>query len=63
MPRPSVPLAKDIVAIAKGLKNEGICAGMVRCADGTEITWGLDDMKDRHLTELERWKAKRNAAS
>lgn len=37
MPRPAVPLPKDVIAIAKGLKAEGITSGVIRCADGTEI--------------------------
>lgn len=40
MPRPAVPLPKDVIEIAKGLKAEGITSGVIHCADGTEIEWG-----------------------
>ncbi len=63
MPRPNVPLPKDVVAIAKGLKAEGINAGVIRCADGTEVQWGQGGPDDLTMTELDKWKAKRNAAS
>ena len=63
MPRPSVPLPKDVIAIAKGLKAEGITSGTIKCADGTEIQWGQGGPDDPSMTELDKWKAKRNAAS
>jgi len=63
MPRPSVPLPKDVIAIAKGLKAEGITTGTIKCSDGTEIQWGNGGPDDQNMTELDRWKAKRNAAS
>lgn len=63
MPRPAVPLPKDVIAIAKGLKAEGITSGVIRCADGTEIAWGEGQASDAASTELEKWRAKRNAAS
>lgn len=63
MPRPAVPLPKDVIAIAKGLKAEGITSGVIRCADGTEIKWGEGQPNDMTMTELDKWKAKRNAAS
>lgn len=62
MPRPSVPLAKEVVAIAKGLKAEGISVGVIRCADGTEIAWGVGRESDETMTELEKWRAKKNAS-
>lgn len=61
MTRPLVPLPKDVIAIAKGLKAEGITSGLIRCADGTEIKWG--EGQGAETTELEKWRAKRNAAS
>lgn len=63
MPRPSVPLPKDVIAIAKGLKAEGIPPGTIKCADGTEIRWGPGGPDDPALTELDKWRAKRDAAS
>lgn len=63
MPRPAVPLPKDVIAIAKGLKAEGIASGTIKCADGTEIQWGQGGVDDPNLTELEKWRAKRDAAS
>lgn len=63
MPRPSVPLAKDVVAIAKGLRAEGITSGMIKCADGTEIIWGQGEPKDPKISKLDLWKEKRNATS
>jgi len=63
MPRPAVPLPKDVIAIAKGLKAEGITSGTIKCADGTEIQWGQGGPDDRTMTELDKWKAKRSAAS
>lgn len=63
MPRPAVPLPKDVIAIAKGSKAEGIEAGVIRCADGTEIKWGHGGADDPTVTPLDRWRAKRDAAS
>ena len=63
MPRPSVPIPKDVIAIAKGLKAEGITSGAIKCADGTEIQWGQGGPDNLTLTELDKWKAKRHAAS
>lgn len=63
MPRPSIPSPKDVIAIVKGLKAEGIGSGAIRCADGTEISWGQEQSAQMEMTELERWRAKRNAAS
>lgn len=63
MPRPNVPPPKDVIAIAKGLKAEGINAGVIRCADGTEIQWGEGGTNDATPTALERWKANRHATS
>ena len=62
MPRPNVPLAKEVVAIAKGLKAEGIVAGVIRCADGTEIEWGQSNDSEEGMTELEKWRAKKSAS-
>ncbi|QEW19008.1 hypothetical protein LA6_001187 [Marinibacterium anthonyi] len=61
MARPTVPPPKDVIAIAKGLKAEGITSGAIRCPDGTEIKWGGSQSGEAHMTELEKWKAKRNA--
>lgn len=33
MPRPNVPPPKDVIAIAKGLKAEGIAFGAIKCAE------------------------------
>lgn len=63
MPRPNVPPPKDVIAIVKGLKAEGINAGVIRCADGTEIQWGETGNSNLRPTEFEKWKAKRNASS
>ena len=63
MSRPVVPLPKDVIAIAKGLKAAGITSGTIKCADGTEIQWGQGGPDDAGMTELDKWKAKRNAAS
>jgi len=60
MPRPSLPIPKDIIAIVKGMKDEGIASGAIRCPDGTEIAWGQADA-NTELSELEKWKAKRIA--
>lgn len=62
MPRPSVPLPKDVIAIAKGLRAEGITTGVIRCADGTEIKWGESQPGEQATTELKKWRAKRNAS-
>lgn len=63
MPRPSVPPPKDVIAIARGLKAEGIASGSIKCPDGTEIQWNQGGPDDPAATPLEEWKAKRNAAS
>jgi len=63
MPRPNVPPPKDVIAIAKGLKAEGINTAVIRCADGTEIEWGEGGASEATATELEKWKAGRDAAS
>lgn len=63
MPRPAVPLPKDVVAIAKGLKAEGITNGAIKCADGTEIQWGPGGETDHPMTALEKWQAERDASS
>lgn len=62
MGRPQVPSPKDVIAIAKGLKAEGIPTGTIKCPDGTEIQWGLGGPDDPTMTELDKWKKKRNAA-
>lgn len=62
MPRPTVPLPKDVVEIARGLKAEGIPSGVIRCADGTEIQWGDVQADAVKPTALEQWKAKKNAS-
>ena len=59
MPRPNVPLPKDVIAIAAGLKGEGITSGAIRCPDGTEITWGEGVSDDASMTELEKWRKKK----
>ncbi len=63
MPRPSVRLPKDVIAIAKGLKAEGIKNGMIRCPDGTEVKWGEGGKGEAVATPLQEWKAKRNETS
>lgn len=63
MPRPAVPCPKDVIEIAKGLKAEGITSGAIKCADGTEIQWGRGGTDGANMTELDKWKAKRNATS
>ncbi len=63
MPRPAVPLPKDVIEIAKGLKAEGIASGAIMCADGTGNKWGDYGAKEKPMTELEKWKEKRNEAS
>lgn len=62
MVRPTVPLPKDVIAIASGLKAEGFNSGAIRCADGTEIIWGEGLPRNENPTELEKWKGKRNAS-
>lgn len=62
MGRPTIPLPKDVIAIAKGLKAEGITSGAIKCPDGTEIQWGAGGANDQNMTELDKWRAKRNAA-
>jgi hypothetical protein len=62
MPRPNLPIPKDVIEIVKGMKAEGIASGAIRCPDGTEITWG-GIVPVSELSELEKWKANRNAAS
>lgn len=63
MTRPSVPLPKDVIDIAKGFKAEGITSGTIKCPDGTEIHWGHRGPEDPALSVYEKWKAKRDAAS
>lgn len=63
MPRPSLPIPNDVIAIVKGMKAEGIASGSIRCPDGTEITWWQDGPSDPAMTELDKWKAKKNATS
>lgn len=62
MARPTVPLPKDVIAIASGLKDVGFNSGAIRCADGTEIIWGKDLPRNEKATELEKWKEKCNAS-
>lgn len=61
MPRPSLPIPKDIIEIAKGMKAEGIVSGSIRCPDGTEIIWG-DSAPVGKPSALEKWKAGRDAS-
>lgn len=63
MPRPSLRLPNDVIAIAKGLKAEGIKNGMIRCPDGTEVKWGDGNCSEAAATPLQEWRAKRDAAS
>jgi hypothetical protein len=52
-----------VIDIAKGLKAEGITTVVIRCADGTEIQWGEGGVGKAAATELEKWKARRDATS
>lgn len=63
MPRPSIPSPKDVIAIAKGLKSEGIDEGSIKLADGTEIKWGQSTKHSQADSQLQKWKDQRNAAS
>jgi len=61
MPRPKLPV--DVMEFAKGLKAQGIANGSVKYPDGMKITWGDSDPEPVQMTELDKWKANRNAAS
>lgn len=50
MPRPNLPLAKDVVAIVAGLKSEGLTSGVIKLPDGTEIIWGQELSRDSEST-------------
>lgn len=62
VPRPKIPPTKDILALLKGAREEGILSLTIRFADGTEIEMN-DGAQRGGRSALELWRSNNDATS
>lgn len=63
MPRPMLPMPKEIADIAKSLRAEGFTSISIETAPDGKVTIIVgEDLSQSNVTPLEKWKATRGSA-